>query len=169
MGCMPSNALIEAANAFHRRVAFAEFGIRVAAVMTLRDRDDDNATDLDVVADPLTFGPALSFGTLLAFVLLALHYLDAWFGNAGVHVVAALSGVIDIDAITISVVRLVGDDLAVNAVATVISVATAVNTTVKAGIAIGMDGKTMGLRVGSIYAVSVTVDVEALWFAIGWG
>ncbi|KUO62912.1 MAG: hypothetical protein APF80_14095 [Alphaproteobacteria bacterium BRH_c36] len=30
VGCMPSKALIEAANAFHRRGAFDEFGIRSA-------------------------------------------------------------------------------------------------------------------------------------------
>ena len=29
-GCMPSKALIEAANAFHRRKAFEDFGIRGA-------------------------------------------------------------------------------------------------------------------------------------------
>lgn len=33
-GCMPSKLLIEAANAFHRRLAFDEFGIRGAAALT---------------------------------------------------------------------------------------------------------------------------------------
>src|SRR5687768_12490069 len=35
VGCMPSKALIEAANAFHRRDTFEEFGIRGADSLTL--------------------------------------------------------------------------------------------------------------------------------------
>src|SRR5688500_14567493 len=35
VGCMPSKTLIEAANAFHRRHAFEEFGIRKAASLTI--------------------------------------------------------------------------------------------------------------------------------------
>ena len=34
VGCMPSKALIEAANAFHRRHAFEEFGLRGASALT---------------------------------------------------------------------------------------------------------------------------------------
>ena len=34
VGCMPSKSLIEAANAFHRRHAFAEFGLRGAEGLT---------------------------------------------------------------------------------------------------------------------------------------
>ncbi len=147
----------------------AVIGLGGAAVMTLRDRGNDSATDLDTVANPLNFGAALSFGALLAFVLLALHYLETWFGDAGIHIAATLSGVTDVDAITISVARLAGDDLAVKAAATAIFIATAVNTAVKAGIAIGMGGKTMGRRVGSVYAVVLTAGVAALWVGTGWG
>src|SRR6187549_1391734 len=35
VGCMPSKTLIEAANAFHRRGAFEEFGIRGAESLTV--------------------------------------------------------------------------------------------------------------------------------------
>lgn len=147
----------------------AVIGLGGAAVMTLRDRGNDSAPDLDTVANPLNFGAALSFGALLAFVLLALHYLETWFGDAGIHIAAALSGVTDVDAITISVARLTGDDLAVKAATTAIFIAAAVNTAVKAGIAIGMGGKTMGLRVGSVYAVVLTAGVAALWVGTGWG
>lgn len=142
-------------------------GLGGAAILRFRDRGGDCAPDLDAVANPLNLGAALAFGALLGIVLLALHYLEAWFGEAGIHVAAALSGVTDVDAITISVARLAGDDLAVNAAAVAIFIAAAVNTAVKAGIAIGMGGKAMGLRVGSLYAVVVTVGVAALWFAAG--
>lgn len=146
----------------------AAFGLLGAAALTLRNRGDGTATDLDAVANPLNFGAALSFGALLAFVLLALHYLETWFGDAGIHIAAALSGVTDVDAITISVARLAGDDIAVQSAATAIFIAAAVNTAVKAGIAIGMGGPSMGLRVGSVYAVVLTAGVAALWVTTGW-
>ena len=146
-------------------------GLAGAAILSVRDRGTDRASDLDAVANPLNLGAALAFGALLTLVLLVLHYLEAWYGEAGIQVAAALSGVTDVDAITISVSRLAGGDLAANAAATAIFIAAAVNTAVKAGIAIGMGGKAMGLRVGSVYAIVVAVGVPALWFAVGgeWG
>lgn len=144
-------------------------GLGGAAILRFRDRGANGASELDGVANPLNLGAALLFGALLTIVLLALHYLEAWFGNAGVHAAAALSGVTDVDAITISVARLVGDDLAENAAATAIFIAAAVNTVVKAAISIGIGGKAMGLRVGFVYAVVLAAGIAALWFVIGRG
>jgi uncharacterized membrane protein (DUF4010 family) len=144
-------------------------GLGGAAILRMRDRGGDRASDLETVANPLNLGAALAFGALLTLVLLALHVLEAWLGEAGIHVAAALSGVTDVDAITVSVARLVGDDLAVTAGATAVFIAAAVNTAVKAGIAIGMGGTAMGLRVGSVYAIVLAAGVAAMWFAAGGG
>jgi uncharacterized membrane protein (DUF4010 family) len=144
-------------------------GLGGVAILRMRDRGGDRASDLETVANPLNLGAALAFGALLMLVLLALHVLEAWLGEAGIHVAAALSGVTDVDAITVSVARLVGDDLAVTAGATAVFIAAAVNTAVKAGIAIGMGGTAMGLRVGSVYAIVLAAGVAAMWFAAGGG
>jgi uncharacterized membrane protein (DUF4010 family) len=144
-------------------------GLGGVAILRMRDRGGDRASDLETVANPLNLGAALAFGALLTLVLLALHVLEAWLGEAGIHVAAALSGVTDVDAITVSVARLVGDDLAVTAGATAVFIAAAVNTAVKAGIAIGMGGTAMGLRVGSVYAIVLAAGVAAMWFAAGGG
>ena len=141
-------------------------GLGGAAILSVRDGGKDRASDLGTVANPLNLGSALAFGALLTIVLLVLHYLESWYGGAGIQVAAALSGVTDVDAITISVSRLVGGDLAVNAAATAIFIAVAVNTAVKAAISVGMGGKAMGLRVGSVYAFVVTVGISALWLAV---
>ena len=150
--------------------AMAVSGLGGAAVMRLQDRgDDDSKTDLDEVANPLNLGAAVSFGALLALVLLVVHYFEAWFGTAGVHAASALSGVTDVDAITISVARLAGDDLSITGAAVAIFLAVAVNTVVKAGIAIGMGGKAVGLRVGSVYAMVLLAGAAGLWFAVRGG
>lgn len=125
--------------------AMAVSGLGCAAVMRLRDRgDDDSKTDLDEVANPLNLGAAVSFGALLTLVLLVVHYFEAWFGTAGVPAASALSGVTDVGAITISVAQPAGEDLSITGATVAIFLAVAVNTVVKAGIAIGIGGKPWG-------------------------
>ena len=50
--------------------------------------------------------PALVFGVLYAGVLLALAAAKAWLGDGGLYVVAGLSGLTEMDAITLSTARL---------------------------------------------------------------
>lgn len=147
----------------------AAAGFGGAAVLRLRDRGRDGATAPAVLANPLNLGAALSFGALLTLVVVLLQYLEAWLGDAGVQIAALLSGIADVDAITISVSRLVGGDLGVTAASTAIFTATAVNTIVKAGIALGMGGPAMGLRVGLVYAVVLAAGSAALWISLGDG
>jgi uncharacterized membrane protein (DUF4010 family) len=64
-------------------------------------------------AEPLTPGnpaemkSALAFGVLYALVLLAVAFARDRFGTAGLYVVAGVSGLTDMDAITLSTARLV--------------------------------------------------------------
>jgi len=64
-------------------------------------------------AEPLTQGnpaemkSALTFGALYALILLAVAFARDRFGTAGLYAVAGLSGLTDMDAITLSTARLV--------------------------------------------------------------
>ena len=145
----------------------AASGLGGAALMRVFDRGKrEGDTDFDNVDNPLSLGVALSFGAILTVVLLVLHYLEAWLGTAGVYAAAALSGVTDVDAITISVARLSGGDVTTAGAATAIFIAAAVNTIVKGGIAAGLGGKAMGLRVGLVYAAVLAVGASGLWVGL---
>ena len=148
----------------------AVLGLGGAAILRVLDRDDgDGETELDDVANPLSLGTALSFGALLTLVLLVVHYLEAWLGTGGIYVASALSGMMDVDAITISVAKLVGDDLTSTSAATAIFIAASVNTFVKAGVSIVVGGRPLGLRVSSVYVVAVAAGAVGLWFAVRGG
>jgi uncharacterized membrane protein (DUF4010 family) len=148
----------------------AVLGLGGAAILRVLDRNDgDGETELDDVANPLSLGTALSFGALLTLVLLVVHYLEAWLGTGGVYVASALSGMMDVDAITISVAKLVGDDLTSTGAATAIFIAASVNTFVKAGVSIVVGGRPLGLRVSSVYVVAVAAGAVGLWFAVRGG
>jgi uncharacterized membrane protein (DUF4010 family) len=57
--------------------------------------------------NPAQLKSALAFGVLYALVLLAVAFARGRFGTAGLYTVAGLSGLTDMDAITLSTARLV--------------------------------------------------------------
>jgi uncharacterized membrane protein (DUF4010 family) len=56
--------------------------------------------------NPTEFKPALVFGLLYALVLLGVAFAKDRFGNSGLYAVALVSGLTDMDAITLSTARL---------------------------------------------------------------
>ncbi|WP_372614145.1 MgtC/SapB family protein [Aquicoccus sp.] len=144
----------------------AATGFLGALAVHLGTGGDKQAPDgLEEIANPLDLRVALTFGALLALVLLGVHYLREWLGTGGVMMAAALSGVTDVDALTISVSRLVGADLAATSGATAIFIAATVNTAVKGGIALVAGDARLGLRVIAVYAAVIAAGTAALWLA----
>lgn len=60
------------------------------------------------VKNPAQLGTAIIFAVLYAVISLALAAAQQHFGEAGTYTVSALSGLTDVDAITLSTARLVG-------------------------------------------------------------
>ena len=116
--------------------------------------------------NPLELKTALSFGALLVAVMLLGKALKTVYGEAGVLVLAAASGIADVDAITLSLSRMSVDDLSLAMAATGIVVAAAVNNAVKAGMAAVLGGSGMGTRVGLPLVVSAAAGIVAAWLWI---
>ncbi len=57
-------------------------------------------------ANPFELGPALKFGALYALVLLVSTAARVFFGNTGIYVSSFVSGLVDVDAIALSMVDL---------------------------------------------------------------
>ena len=68
-------------------------------------------TSMPEQANPSELKSALFFGAVYAFVRFAVAAAKDWFGNSGLYAVAALSGLTDTDAITLSTAQLVGGQL----------------------------------------------------------
>ena len=130
-----------------------------------RTRTSAGHPEIETVSNPLALMTALSFGVVLAIVILGTHYLENWFGDAGIYAAAALSGSNDVDALTISVARMTGTtgtDLTGAVAANAIFIAVSVNTAVKAGIAAVVGGMGLGLRVIGVYGAVLAAGVAAL-------
>jgi uncharacterized membrane protein (DUF4010 family) len=67
-----------------------------------------SSEEAKVFRNPFELGPALTFGLLYAVILLAVNTAAMFFGEAGVYVSSVVSGLVDVDAVTISMSRLSG-------------------------------------------------------------
>ncbi|RMH23828.1 MAG: DUF4010 domain-containing protein [Planctomycetota bacterium] len=99
--------------------------------------------------NPVELKPALIFGALYALVLLAVAAAEDLVGAAGLYAVAVLSGLTDMDAVTLSTARLVSEGAGGVSAATgwrLILVALASNMAFKAGLAASLGGWRLGWR-----------------------
>ncbi|MBL9016349.1 MAG: MgtC/SapB family protein [Myxococcales bacterium] len=110
-----------------------------------RDGGEAPKTDLK---NPFELGSAIKVTLMFGLVLLASRAAIEYVGDRGLYLAAGLGGTTDVDAVTVSTAKLsegaIGHPVAVIA----ISIAVAVNTMVKAGLAIGIGGSALGKRVG---------------------
>jgi uncharacterized membrane protein (DUF4010 family) len=103
----------------------------VAAVLQTR-KTERAALDSFKLRNPVELGQALQFGLLLAIIILASHAARAWLGEAGIYLLAAVSGLADVDAITLSMSRLALGEISIRSGAIAVLAATMVNTLTKA-------------------------------------
>lgn len=90
---------------------------------------------------------ALRFGALLAGVVLIAEAVRRFAGDVGVYLFSALSGLTDVDAITLSLARMAEGALAPETAVTGILIAALANTFVKLGLSVVVGGTALGLRV----------------------
>jgi uncharacterized membrane protein (DUF4010 family) len=99
--------------------------------------------ELPVLAmgNPTELRPALGFGLLYGVVLLAASGLSDWLGNRGLYAVALVSGLTDVDAITLSSLRLHNlDKLSVSVAVNVITLAVLANLVFKSALTLTIGG-----------------------------
>jgi uncharacterized membrane protein (DUF4010 family) len=106
------------------------------------------------LGNPFELWTAVKFGGFLAVVMVAVRAGESWIGPQGVLAVAALSGLADVDAISLSMARLAGtgQTLAIGALA--IGAAILVNSAVKAGVAAVAGTRAMAYRLLAIFAAA---------------
>lgn len=136
----------------------------------LYTRPGDGPADGEEVrnfTNPFRLGPAIQFGLLYGLVLIGSKALSDWLGATGIYAGAIVSGLADVDAITLSMAELsrgagvVEDEVASNAIV----FAAASNTLVKAGIVwvTGSPGIRKAVAPGALAAVVVSVALTLIF------
>lgn len=106
--------------------------ISLLASLVLLWRSAGPAPASPIFANPFEFLPALQMGAVIAGVMLLSKTLYALVGEAGLWTVAAVSGLADVDAITLSAAQLGAEEAVLRAAAIAILIAIVANTIVKA-------------------------------------
>lgn len=126
----------------------------------------NKAMDVEpVLKNPLELSAALRFGLLLALIMLLARAILSVAGDAGIYALAAVSGLADVDALSLSLAKMVADAQLQPSVATeAIVLAILVNTMVKIMLAYVIGGKALGLRVASVLLPVVAVGGVLILF-----
>jgi uncharacterized membrane protein (DUF4010 family) len=121
-----------------------------------RARTGDDNSPVPDIKNPTEMRTALVFGAIYASVLLLTAWLSDVAGSAGLYAVALVSGLTDVDAITLSNLRLFNlGSLASGQVATAIVVAIIANTLFKLGLVLAVGGRALFRRcAGTMMAVT---------------
>jgi uncharacterized membrane protein (DUF4010 family) len=114
------------------------------------------------VRNPFSLVAAAKFAALFAVVLLAVKIVQQHFPPSGLYAVAALSGLVDVDAITLSMAEFAkAGELHTAVIAIVIAAIT--NTLVKCGMAFAIAGPALGNK---LVAATVVTLIAGLATAI---
>lgn len=103
------------------------------------------------------------FGGLLALVMLAANGLDAAFGDSGIAALAGISGITDVDAITLTLSKMSRSDIAIELAAFGIILAGAVNSVVKGGMTVVVGGTALGARVAIPLMIAAGAGLLLAW------
>ncbi len=114
--------------------------------------------------NPLELKAAVSFGALLALIMLLGQALKAWAGTGGLLALAGASGLADVDAITLSLARMSADDLAAPTAVIGVVIAAAANTLIKAVMAVVVGGRSLAYRVALPLLLAAGGGLLVVWW-----
>jgi len=123
-----------------------------------------NLEDTDIAKNPLQLSEAIKFGLLFGIIYGAINMVENHYGDIGVYIVSTLSGITDVDAITLSLSQLASDQkLTFQTSAAGIVIASAMNSLVKLGIVFWMGGRAIGWRLTLFFLVTLGMMGAGLW------
>ncbi|MEZ5920500.1 MAG: DUF4010 domain-containing protein [Parvularculaceae bacterium] len=161
LGAISINVLIAAAPAL---VAAAMAGATIAVIL-LRGKPGELSGEAPVVlGNPFELRPALIFAVLLAVILVVSAYAVEKFGSAGLLTVGVLSGLADVDAISLSASRQAAAGIVTPEIAATASLAAAgANMIVKGAMATWIAGHKTGVVVAGAFAAMIVAGAMALF------
>ncbi|MBS0510900.1 MAG: MgtC/SapB family protein [Proteobacteria bacterium] len=120
---------------------------------------------LPATGNPTELRTAVGFGALYAIVLLCAAWLSDRVGNSGLYVLALVSGLTDVDAITLSTLRLFSlDKLAMEPAVMAVVLGMVANLGFKIAMAFAIGGPGLGWRaVPGMAAVAAGLGLGVAW------
>jgi uncharacterized membrane protein (DUF4010 family) len=138
----------------------------VAGMLCGWTRDDHEAASAIELRNPFDLGVVLEFGALLALIMALAKGFSTWAGAKGAIALAAVSGLVDVDAISISLARLAPQGLDAESAAYAILIAVTVNSATKVVLGSTAGGLELGKLLGAGLAAAFVAGALGLWIAL---
>jgi len=110
---------------------------------------------LAVTNNPLELSEALKLGLLFGLIFGSIWIFQSKLGDSGVYIISFLSGLTDVDAITLSLSQLATVKISEATAMHGIMIATVVNSIVKLGIVFTLGGRKLGMLMSLFYLLSI--------------
>ena len=133
----------------------------VAVAGALRSVPAEGAPDV-LLDNPLQLARAVQMAVLFQFVLIAVHVAREWWGASGIFTSAAVLGLTDVDALTVSMARGVAQTVSPTIAATAIAVGVLANTGMKLGLALFFGSRRFRLTAGGALGFMLIALAAAL-------
>jgi uncharacterized membrane protein (DUF4010 family) len=134
-----------------------------AGILLLRHGGEQREhPDLNI-RNPFELGTALRMAGLIAVISFLAKVLTETFGETGLNLLAILSGIADVDAVTLSFARLSQNSLPLAAAVSGIGLAVATNTAVKAGMTFSLGTAKAGWLVAAASLAAIAAGGTALF------
>jgi uncharacterized membrane protein (DUF4010 family) len=117
-----------------------------AAAMGTR-KNQHKPLDAIRLRNPLELSQAVKFGVLLTVILVLSEAFRSSMGQAGIYTLAAVAGLADVDAMTLSLARMSPQELPLTAAVLAAMIVTTVNTITKGVMVRTIGGKDLGWKV----------------------
>lgn len=143
-----------------------EFGLMavICAVLFYLINKENSEDEMPEPENPAQFKSALIFGLLYGLILLAVAFTKKEFGNEALYAVAIISGLTDVDAITLSLSQLMKDDsLATTTGWRLILLATLSNLLFKGIMAAILGSKRLTKWIGISFGISIVFGLLIIW------
>ncbi|MCA9771056.1 MAG: MgtC/SapB family protein [Myxococcales bacterium] len=145
-------------------VPFGAMALSGFAVILVRWRKRPVSDSLPVLRNPLSLWVAIQFGLIYGVVLFLSRFAQLRLGDAGVYAASAAGGMIDVDAIVLSLSSLVRSGLSEQVAVEGIVLAALMNTLAKAVLCWSIGGRSLDWT--PTIGFLAIVGAAGLWWAI---
>ncbi|MBZ9613735.1 MgtC/SapB family protein [Rheinheimera maricola] len=117
------------------------------------------------VTNPFSLVAAIKFGALFAVILFLVKLNEQYAAAEGLYLLAAVAGMTDVDAITLSMAQYAGQSAAALSVAAgAVTVAALSNTLVKCGLVYALGGRALARKLVIATLIILTLGIAVLLF-----
>jgi len=145
-------------------------GIGIISAFILWMRRDDKTVEKEMgqnvlkLKSPFRLSPALKFGVFFALILFISRFAVEMMGDGGLYLTSFVSGILDVDPITVSIANMASKGLAYNSAMIAMTIAVMMNTISKAVIFTVFGNRKVAFKIIRIFALMIAGGVASIFF-----